>query len=46
MSKLEHKFFNARRIDEKYGYIVDDKKSGVFLKSAGEKVDPNLVRVK
>jgi hypothetical protein len=40
MSKLEHKLLNARKIDEKYGYIVDDKKSGVFLKSAGEKVEP------
>ncbi|MGM0904707.1 MAG: DUF4179 domain-containing protein [Bacillota bacterium] len=40
MSKLEHKLLNARKIDEKYGYIVDDKKSGVFLKSAGEKVAP------
>ncbi|PAK35219.1 DUF4179 domain-containing protein [Peribacillus simplex] len=40
MSKLEHQFLNARRFDKKYGYIVDDKKSGVFLKSAGEKVEP------
>jgi hypothetical protein len=40
MSQLEHKLLNARKIDEKYGYIVDDKKSGVFLKSAGEKVEP------
>lgn len=40
MSKLEHKLLNARKIDEKYGYIVNDKKSGVFLKSAGEKVEP------
>ncbi|WP_433959259.1 DUF4179 domain-containing protein [Cytobacillus horneckiae] len=40
MSKLEHKFLNARKVDKKYGYIVDDKKSGVFLKSAGEKVEP------
>lgn len=40
MSKLEHKFLHARKIDKEYGYIVDNKKSGVFLKSAGEKVDP------
>ncbi|MCD1163855.1 hypothetical protein [Peribacillus frigoritolerans] len=40
MSKLEDKFLNARKVDKEYGYIVDDKKSGVFLKSAGEKVDP------
>jgi len=40
MSKLEQQLLNARKIDEKYGYTVDDKKSGVFLKSAGEKVAP------
>lgn len=40
MSKLEHKYLNARKFDKEYGYIVDDKKSGVFLKSAGKKVDP------
>jgi|GEM_PF-2779795 len=40
MSNLEQKFLNARKIDKKYGYIVDDKKSGVFLKSAGKKVEP------
>ncbi|MFF2291162.1 hypothetical protein [Peribacillus butanolivorans] len=40
MSKLEHQFLTARKVDKEYGYIVDDKKSGVFLKSAGEKVDP------
>ena len=40
MSKLEHKFLDARKIDKEYGYIVDEKKSGVFLKSAGERVDP------
>jgi hypothetical protein len=40
MSKLEHKLLNARKINKKYGYFVDDKKSGVFLKSAGEKVEP------
>ncbi|MEH7353478.1 hypothetical protein V7150_07835 [Neobacillus drentensis] len=39
-NKLKHQFLNARKIDKKYGYTVDDKKSGVFLKSAGEKVDP------
>ncbi|RFU62052.1 DUF4179 domain-containing protein [Peribacillus glennii] len=40
MSKLEHQFLNARKIDKKYGYIIDNEKSGVFLKSAGEKVVP------
>lgn len=40
MSKLEHQFLNARKLDKEYGYYVDYKKSGVFLKSAGEKVDP------
>ncbi|MDF2791910.1 MAG: hypothetical protein K0S80_5012 [Neobacillus sp.] len=40
MSKLEHKFLHARKVDKELGYIVDDKKSGVFLKSAGEKVVP------
>ncbi|HWJ80095.1 MAG TPA: DUF4179 domain-containing protein, partial [Niallia sp.] len=40
MSKLENKFLNARKIDKKYGYIVDNNKSGVFLKSAGKKVVP------
>ncbi|WP_261130659.1 DUF4179 domain-containing protein [Bacillus sp. Marseille-Q3570] len=40
MSKLEHQFLNARKIDKEFGYIVDDEKSGVFLKSAGEKVVP------
>jgi len=40
MSKLEHQFLNARKIDKEDGYIVDEKKSGVFLKSAGERVDP------
>lgn len=40
MSKLEHQFLNVRKVNKKYGYSVDDKKSGVFLKSAGEKVEP------
>ncbi|WP_188402163.1 hypothetical protein [Fictibacillus barbaricus] len=40
MSKLEHKWLNSREVNKKYGYFVDNKKSGVFLKSAGEKVDP------
>jgi hypothetical protein len=40
MSQLEHKLLNVRKIDENYGYFVEDKKSGVFLKSAGEKVEP------
>lgn len=40
MSKLEHQFLNARKVDKKYGYIVDENKSGIFIKSAGEKVEP------
>ncbi|WP_042356796.1 DUF4179 domain-containing protein [Bacillus rubiinfantis] len=40
MSKLEEQFLHARKIDKKYGYIVDEKKSGVFLQSAGKRVDP------
>lgn len=40
MSKLEHQFLHARTFNKKYGYIVDKKKSGVFLRSAGKRVDP------
>ncbi|MGG0791945.1 DUF4179 domain-containing protein [Peribacillus simplex] len=40
MSKLEHQFLNARRVDEEDGYVVNHKKSGVFLRSAGEKIEP------
>jgi Domain of unknown function (DUF4179) len=40
MSKLERQFLNARKISKKYGYIVNEKKSGVFIKSKGEKVEP------
>ncbi|MFT9596375.1 hypothetical protein [Mesobacillus sp.] len=40
MSKLEHKYLNARKFDKEFGYRVDYKKSGVFLSSAGEKADP------
>ncbi|MFZ3579211.1 DUF4179 domain-containing protein [Virgibacillus sp. DJP39] len=40
LSKLEHHFLNARKNDKKFGYIVDEGKSGVFLESAGEKVVP------
>ncbi|WP_408011405.1 hypothetical protein ACJROX_14570 [Pseudalkalibacillus sp. A8] len=39
-SKLELQYLNARKIDKEFGYIVNEKKSGVFLKSAGEKVIP------
>lgn len=39
-SKLELQLLNARKIDKKYGYTVDEGKQGVFLKSAGEKVNP------
>ncbi|WP_230162660.1 hypothetical protein [Peribacillus sp. Bi96] len=40
MSKLENQFLNARKVDEEDGYVVDHKKSGVFLRSAGEKIEP------
>ncbi|PEZ80922.1 hypothetical protein [Bacillus sp. AFS017274] len=40
LSKLEHKLLNARKHDKEHGYSVEYKKSGVFLKSAGEKVEP------
>jgi hypothetical protein len=40
MSKLEKKLLAARKVDKEHGYTVDEKKSGVFLKSDGEKVEP------
>jgi hypothetical protein len=40
MSKLENQLLNARKFDKELGYIVAEGKSGVFLKSAGEKVIP------
>ncbi|MDR6997791.1 DUF4179 domain-containing protein [Neobacillus niacini] len=40
LSKLEHQFLHARKFNKKYGYIVDNKKSGVFLRSAGKRADP------
>ena len=40
MSKLEHQFLHARKISKEYGYSVDEEKSGVFLRSADERVDP------
>lgn len=40
MSELESQFLNARKIDKELGYTVNNKKSGIFLKSAGEKVVP------
>ena len=40
MSELEKQFLNARKIDEEDGYIVDEEKSGVFLRSDGQRVDP------
>jgi hypothetical protein len=39
MSKLERQFLHARKNSKKYGYSVDDKKSGVFIKD-GKKVEP------
>ncbi|CAH0305136.1 hypothetical protein [Peribacillus simplex] len=43
LSKLEHKLLNARKHDKEHGYY---KKSGVFLKSAGEKVEPIFSKAK
>ncbi|MFB7142244.1 hypothetical protein ACFCYN_21695 [Gottfriedia sp. NPDC056225] len=40
MSKLEEQFLNSRKFDKELGYTVNNKKSGIFLKSAGEKVVP------
>jgi hypothetical protein len=40
MSKLEHQYLNARKVDKERGYYVDYSKPGVFLSSAGEKADP------
>jgi hypothetical protein len=40
MSKLERQFLNARKHSKEYGYSVNEKKSGVFLKSEGKKVEP------
>ncbi|WHY00237.1 DUF4179 domain-containing protein [Neobacillus sp. DY30] len=40
MSKLENQLLNARKFEKGKGYFVDPSKSGVFLKSAGEKVEP------
>ncbi|GAA0441878.1 hypothetical protein GCM10008983_18710 [Lentibacillus halophilus] len=40
MSKLEKQFLNPRENSKEYGYRADVEKSGVYLKSSGEKVDP------
>jgi hypothetical protein len=40
MSKLERQFLNARKNSKEYGYSVNEKKSGVFIKTEGEKVEP------
>lgn len=40
MSRLEHQFLNSRKFDKQYGYVVVPGKSGVFLRSAGEQVEP------
>jgi hypothetical protein len=40
MSKLEHQYLNARKVDKERGYYVDYSKPGVFLTSADEKADP------
>lgn len=39
-SKLENKLMNARKVDKDYGYVVNEKKSGVFLSSDGKKINP------
>ncbi|MBT2659755.1 hypothetical protein [Bacillus sp. ISL-45] len=40
MSKLEHQYLNARKVDKERGYYVDYSKPGVFLTSGGGKADP------
>ncbi|WP_034756719.1 DUF4179 domain-containing protein [Rossellomorea vietnamensis] len=40
MSKLERQFLHARKNSKEYGYSVNEKKSGVFIKSEGKKVEP------
>ncbi|WP_442597143.1 DUF4179 domain-containing protein [Neobacillus sp. D3-1R] len=40
MSKVESQLLNARKFKKGFGYSVDPTKTGVFLKSAGEKVEP------
>ncbi|MGG4170094.1 DUF4179 domain-containing protein [Rossellomorea vietnamensis] len=40
MSKLERQFLHSRKNSKGYGYSVDDKRSGVFIKAGGEKVEP------
>ncbi|MBR8644616.1 hypothetical protein KEH51_09105 [[Brevibacterium] frigoritolerans] len=40
LSNLEHKLLNARKHDKNTVIVLSIKKSGVFLKSAGEKVEP------
>ncbi|MCM2591457.1 DUF4179 domain-containing protein [Rossellomorea marisflavi] len=40
MSELESQFLHARKVSKKYGYIVNEKKEGVFLRSGGERIDP------
>lgn len=40
MSKLESQYLNARKYDKEYGYVVDETKTGIFLLSAGKKIEP------
>jgi hypothetical protein len=40
LSELERQFLNARKNSKEYGYSVNEKKSGVFIKSKDEKVEP------
>ena len=40
MSELEKQFLNAREVSDEYGYTFNEEKSGVYLKSAGEKAVP------
>lgn len=38
--ELQRQYLNSKKFQKGYGYIVDENKSGVFLKSAGEQVEP------
>lgn len=39
-SKLQHQLLNARKFEKGKGYFVVEGKSGVFLRSAGERINP------
>lgn len=40
LSQLEHQFLNARKFEKGTGYTVVPEKSGVFLESAGKRINP------